>query len=377
MDCSHLYSDILHRPFQCANLPIIPYASNIPSRNRIFRLPHLSSSDFTRDWSSTPFILTEPVREWPIFKEWSITKLVEQYQETVFRAEAVDWPLQNYVEYMRRNADESPLYLFDCHFAEKMGLTVDEIIDEKPAYQAPSTFKPDLFAVLGSLRPHHRWLIIGPKGSGSTFHADPNGTSAWNAVIRGSKYWIMFPPPAEGKSVDIPGIHVSPDMSHITAPLSLSEYLLSFHAYARRMPGCVEAVCQEGELLYVPAGWFHMVVNLEEGIAVTQNFVSEAGVVGVLEFMRDRSDQVSGFRKLQHAGEGQEFELFKTRLQEQYPNVYERAMAELLRLDEKRKKKSKWEEISGKSDTNRPAGEGLPESESFGFGFSLEEEIEE
>ena len=35
---------------------------------------------------------------------------------------------------------------------------------------------------------------MGPSRSGSTFHKDPNSTSAWNAVIRGSKKWIMYPP---------------------------------------------------------------------------------------------------------------------------------------------------------------------------------------
>ena len=63
--------------------------------------------------------------------------------------------------------------------------------------QVPKYFDEDLFSVLGDEgRPDFRWLIMGPPRSGSTFHKDPNATSAWNAVITGSKKWIMYPPHA-------------------------------------------------------------------------------------------------------------------------------------------------------------------------------------
>lgn len=64
-----------------------------------------------------------------------------------------------------------------------------------PGAQVPEVFREDLFAVLGErARPDYRWLIMGPQRSGSSFHKDPNATSAWNAVVRGSKKWILFPP---------------------------------------------------------------------------------------------------------------------------------------------------------------------------------------
>ncbi len=63
--------------------------------------------------------------------------------------------------------------------------------------QVPKYFDEDLFSVLGEAgRPDFRWLIMGPPRSGSTFHKDPNATSAWNAVVTGSKKWIMYPPSA-------------------------------------------------------------------------------------------------------------------------------------------------------------------------------------
>lgn len=58
----------------------------------------------------------------------------------------------------------------------------------------PKHFGEDLFSVLEDIRPSYRWLIVGPEKSGSTWHKDPNATSAWNALIEGEKRWIMTPP---------------------------------------------------------------------------------------------------------------------------------------------------------------------------------------
>lgn len=95
--------------------------------------------------------------------------MLAKYGDISFRAEAVDWPLRTYVEYMYNNQDESPLYLFDRSFVEKMGIRDGH-------YWAPSCFGKDLFTVLGEQRPDNRWLIVGPERSGSTFHKDPNAT---------------------------------------------------------------------------------------------------------------------------------------------------------------------------------------------------------
>lgn len=351
VDCRHVFSDALHRPFLCSQIPLSPYASNIPPQNQIPRIAELSTEDFNATWSDKPFVLTGPVKRWQVYKDWCQEDLVARYGDTIFRAEAVDWPLKRYVEYMNSTRDESPLYLFDRGFVETMGLTVGGT-----SYQPPGCFEEDLFTLLKDQRPDHRWLIIGPERSGSTFHKDPNATSAWNAVIRGSKYWIMFP-----SSILPPGVYMSEDQSEVTSPLSIAEWLLSFHAEARATPGCIEGVCHEGEVLHVPSGWWHLVVNLEPAIAITQNFVPWSHVSAAYRFLKYKANQVSGFKE----NISDPCSLFMGRLREAHPDL-------AATLEVSTEKKRKWEDVVEVDDVDSQRG-----GFSFGFGDDLEDEDED
>lgn len=153
-----------------------------------------------------------------------------------------------------------------------------------------------------------------------------------------------------------PGVIVSEDQSEITSPLSIAEYLLTFHALARATPGCKEGICAAGEVLHVPSGWFHLVLNIEESLALTQNFVPRSKLPDVLGFLRDQRAEVSGFREEVC---DRAYELFVERLQEDCPEVLEEALRE---LEKKGKgKRGKWEELT----------KGVEEEQggfSFGFG---------
>ncbi|KAF2281256.1 F-box domain-containing protein [Westerdykella ornata] len=350
--CKNLFSDVLYRPFQCANTPLEPFVENIPAQNAIPRLEDLTYEEYAENWTNKPFILTSPVKEWPVYGSWTPQTLLEKYPDVKFRAEAVDWPTRKYIDYMYDNADESPLYVFDRAFAEKTGIKVGREAPDA-AYWPPDCFGEDLFDVLGDLRPDCRWMIMGPKRSGSTFHKDPNATCAWNGVLTGSKYWLMFP--SSPSLPPPPGVILSEDHSEITSPLSIAEYLLTFHALARRTPGCREGVCYAGEVLHVPSGWFHLVLNLEDSLALTQNFVPKKRLSDVLGFLRDQRDQVSGFREdvCDRA-----YELFVERLKEAHPHILEQGLQELERKS--KKGRGRWEELT-KADEEESGG--------FSFGF--------
>lgn len=61
-------------------------------------------------------------------------------------------------------------------------------------------------------------------------------------------------------------MHASEDGAELATPLSLVEWFASFYEAAAdpgEGPPPLEAVLREGELLFVPRGWWHLAMNLE------------------------------------------------------------------------------------------------------------------
>jgi Cupin-like domain len=65
------------------------------------------------------------------------------------------------------------------------------------------------------------------------------------------------------------------------------EWYLSFYQF-KDANGVTPLECtvRAGEVIFVPRGWWHAVLNLEESVAVTQNYVSAANLDHVLTFLK-------------------------------------------------------------------------------------------
>ncbi|ODV94127.1 hypothetical protein PACTADRAFT_76762 [Pachysolen tannophilus NRRL Y-2460] len=312
-----LCSDLLYRPYQCSQVNYEELFSKLIAEEYSYhlkgvttdiidelpgRIPRLNESEmslenFRNVWHGRPFILTNSFsKRWP---NWTIDSLLERFPNVKFRQEAVKWPLSLYSEYFDKNQDESPLYLFDAR-SDAMKQLIKE-------YKVPDCFQDDLFKVfdessikksgkleLVECRPDHAWLIVGPKRSGSTFHKDPNHTSAWNTTLSGKKLWVMTPP-----NVVPPGVSTDLKEDEVTSPIGIAEWCISgFYNDALKMAKegkCVVAITFPGECLYVPSCWWHAVINIDDCVALTQNFVPLIKLPTVLNFFKNKDLQISGF----------------------------------------------------------------------------------
>jgi hypothetical protein len=305
-------ADVLYRPFQCSQIDYEQVFQRIIKeeeqyhhdalnncmktlpQGRISRVPEslMSLESFNSQHHGTPFILTNrDESRWP---RWDFQTLLKRFPQVKFRQEAVEWNLSLYDEYLKNNHDESPLYLFDCASTAMKTL--------RKEYVAPKIFQEDLFKTFNineeanvNCRPDHAWLIVGPKRSGSTFHKDPNYTSAWNTALTGRKLWIMLPP-----DITPPGVGTDDEESEVTSPVGIAEWVISgFFNDALKISECLVGITFPGECMYVPSGWWHSVINLDDSVALTQNFVPVSKLANALNFFKNKRQQLSGFRPSQ------------------------------------------------------------------------------
>jgi hypothetical protein len=339
-----VYSDHYYRTHLCRSFALPEQWLSVEGGS-IDRVEGISIQDFLNNYekANKPVVLEGACKPWKAVQKWKSMEYLNQSSPgRAFRATSgaaplpAQFTLSSYYDYCSHALEEAPLYLFDrSALLEGSPLREDYFPDmkEQSPYFDPSRVDEnthDLFQLLGEgKRPDHTWLIFGPQRSGSSFHIDPNCTHAWNAAVVGRKRWIFYPP-----GVTPPGVHPSSDGDHVTMPISLGEWLMNYwdehmERYQSAPPAerPVECTVEAGDLLFVPHGWWHSVINLDPiNVAVTHNYVSQSNLPNVLRFLKTKVNQISGCRDRADSIKPEDLhDEFTTVLKERYPEWLEEA----------------------------------------------------
>ena len=118
--------------------------------------------------------------------------------------------------------------------------------------------------------------------------------------------------------------------------------------YEPGMKGCIEATQRAGEIIWVPTGWWHMVLNVEQTIAVTQNLCNSRNWPDVWpEVLLDKPMARELRQKL--------YPLRPELFPEGTDKVIERELQER-RLKKQKKKEKKKERKDGKGKKKKSSG---------------------
>lgn len=216
---------------------------------------------------SVPVVLEGLADDWKAMETCRWNNLVKEYGDFFWRfsdTHGAGMTLETYQKYISTfegMTDDAPLAVYDSQLA------TDDRAELLQDYKVPECFAaPDLFEGLGEEeRPPYRWILVGPARSGTGLHVDPMGTHAWVTVVEGLKRWVLFP-----RDTDLLSIHMLE--TQIPSALWFSQF---YEEATTAVPGAIEVLQRPGETVYVPAGWPHLVLNLEFTVAVTHNYATE------------------------------------------------------------------------------------------------------
>ncbi len=166
-------------------------------------------------------------------------------------------------------------YVFD----RKLNMP-DGLLEDCQPYPMPTRMYSDYGEALKGLGGPNRimWkdhlaLTIGRDMQGLTFHRH---NAAWNVVVFGSKRWVLY----DAQRFNENKTRLKRMTRDVNNPIQLNTPDWIRHLYHKderldeiRNYGhdCVQ---RAGELIYVPRGWAHMVINIGDTVAV----VSERGL---------------------------------------------------------------------------------------------------
>jgi hypothetical protein len=251
----------------------------------ISRVSGLSVNEFVSGFllANRPVVVTGAMQGWKALESWGPEFLASRFGNQqvqiygdLFRLSAVT----SLSEYLNRYFGKPPgqatsarYVRWYCKMAEEDRVPwADQSFDQfRGDWARPSFFPANSFVLpfcpeSGTLDPSRDWfpargLFVSAQGARTRLHKDPWCSDALLCQVFGKKNFVMYDPAqapyltrAE-KTVDIE----APDLD-------------AFPDFPRARPN-LQGTLEPGEIVLVPAGWFHHFNSVTDSISLTWNFV--------------------------------------------------------------------------------------------------------
>ena len=230
-------------------------------------LPEIKKEDFTGEVfgryivANKPFIVRGYGLDWKMRTAWRRDHFLHKYGELRFETgaigyastlgfEAPEMSVREYVQYMESDNKEynNTLYIFQ----NGVGRSHPELSGDFD--QHPEVVKqiPQAVGFQSAGESAGKQFYLGPKNTGAQPHTHNH---AWNMMAYGRKLWYMWSPDAAFYTT----IPIRPYIDRFVRQLPPDERPMS----------CIQ---EAGDFVYVPAGWGHTALNLEDSIGIAIGF---------------------------------------------------------------------------------------------------------
>ncbi|VDP87194.1 unnamed protein product [Echinostoma caproni] len=166
------------------------------------------------------------------------------------------------------------LYLKDWHYFRRP--------TNRAYYMVPEFFSSDWLNEFWMIRPDSeddfRFVYLGTMGTWTPLHADVYRSFSWSANIIGQKRWWFFPPGEEEKLHLINNNRLPADIR----ALDLDQLGIRY-AMFDQFPG---------QVVFVPSGWYHEVLNLTDCVSINHNWFNATNVARIWEHLQDQLEMV-------------------------------------------------------------------------------------
>ncbi len=271
----HKFTDADAKGWRALKASLCRDLSTTATAARVVAAADTGEGGLNLDAEGLPCVVQGLGRNWPAMngdKKWSIHSFAKRFPHSEFRlsdTRAATIRMADFAAYCARNRDKLPMAVYDSAFAERKGEPEVELAEE---YTVPAQFRDDLFNYYYK-RPPFRWILMAPERSGTGIHLDPLHTSAWLTLFQGRKIWAFFPPDTDPAAIG--GPHRDRSGRFVPAVPSLRFFSEVRPRLLRQgVKGMQVALQFPGDTVYVPPGWWHVVLNLEDSLSLTHNYLS-------------------------------------------------------------------------------------------------------